>query len=604
MFKYSKVLFLAVLVFFSIFIVAPSVAADVCGDGKCGTAENSCTCAMDCSSCEGLVPGKTCFKYACSVTNQCAETVIYNCIGNFICETNEDYGNAPSDCDPTEMTIEVLKPEAGNTFLRGDSVLIKTKVTSHGRTGAGSDLNIYGFYGFTTLLNDGKHDDELLSDMFFGNSFLVSSEDLEGINLIKVKGKFKTAFQDVNIPYEVKPILESPLKVSTEIILGGILDIEGQIQRHGVPLGSLDTNIEIYSGETLLHSESQTTSETGNLKVQYHSSLIEPAGNWTVKVKGKDELNNYIEFSQDVTVLAPGTKAFLEISILSKIEPDYKRLGFLDLIVSLKDSKGTAVEGADVSVVMPEGEEVEFVETNSGQYSLSFSLPKSIPLDEQTLLIKATKNNEGIVYEGTSELKIVITSSDISVDLLSPSRKSFSLGEQMLLKVALSYSDGSSADNADVKVLIAGKVIELNQAEPGIYQTEIVLANDFQGLQEIELQSIDAFGNEGYFTTKVEISGESIFYLIQNNLLTIIVLLVVVVVGVFFLTSNARKMLNTSQLQAKKAETLELISLIQDKYFNKGHITKEEYKKALDEYESTLKDVDEKLSKLTKEKKQ
>ena len=63
-------------------------------------------------------------------------------------------------------------------------------------------------------------------------------------------------------------------------------------------------------------------------------------------------------------------------------------------------------------------------------------------------------------------------------------------------------------------------------------------------------------------------------------------------------------MLNTSQLQAKKAETLELISLIQDKYFNKGHITKEEYKKALDEYESTLKDVNEKLSKLTKEKKQ
>lgn len=567
-----------------------------CGNGVCDSdaGENFCTCPADCGACAGTIPDMACREYGC-VDGKCRPVIIRNCCGNAICEGKETYAECPADCLPKSVDIEILKPLQGESFFRGENALIKVKITAEGRNATSADAAASGFFGAIKLRNDGMHEDDAGGDAVFANSVLIDKNAAEGTFPVAVSASFLGV--DSNgavIDFAVDPRLNVDFSLNERYSLGDIIGISGTITRRETPLG-IPLALSLKSGNAVIFEAELESDSNGRFSLPYHTSMLDPVGNWAVFLSGNDELGNYADANRVIVVERAKTTAFLRVEFVGEFRDSYERESQLQLIVNVKDEKGGPVSGADTRLLTPLQETIPLHEFKEGQYTGVYDIPYNTPLGKKRFEVHSSKSDGGVSYDGFTGRYITITETTIRTEIMEPREVHYRVGDAMPVKVKAYYPSGKLATAATGRALLGTREIAIPQASVGILETSVALEEGDAGIANLFIEVSDGFGNRGLSETQLEISGVSFTYNLQKNAVLIaaaagIILLVLAILGVI-----AGAIVLSRRLDLRKKELQNLEHKLQTDYFEKGSITREEYRSLLDKYEHELGSIDRRL---------
>ncbi|MAG21840.1 MAG: hypothetical protein CL943_00855 [Candidatus Diapherotrites archaeon] len=579
----------------------PAVSAQTCGDGSCDPGENSCTCQADCGTCGGTLAGQACKEFACTEKNICKLTPIPNCCGNDLCEVNEGFADCPADCLPSKLEFELLGPVESESFYRGELVLFKVKATGDGINILGADITLSGFFGSRILYNDGKHEDGTSLDAIYANRFLVKKETLAGKYSFQLEADFREVLGEVDYNFSVEPVLDIETGLKEKYALGDIIDLSGTVQkrqgRFAMPL-----TVKINNGREDIFVDEISSDVNGKFASSYHSSLIDRTGMWTVTIEGEDENKNTVSFQTEIKIVDAEESLFIQIGLVEELGEAYERISSVEIIAEVKDFQGGLVEGAELELEWAGGKE-PLLELKSGQYSGTFFIPFSMALGANQFALNAKKSGETGFLSGSNTFIFNVESAEIDVEIMEPSDKHYNIGESLAPKVFASYANGEPVIGATVVALLNNKEITLENREAGIFSKDYSLSEEDKGRLNISFRAVDSAGNEGLSTTWVEVSGESLAHIIQQNAMLIAVVLIIVTVIGFFGSRFLFGMTTKSTLEKRKKELNALEKEIQSQYFDKGELSKKEYQKLMEKYQSELETIDVKLVEMKKSEK-
>lgn len=590
----SRIVALAVIV---LMLLNPVFSA-ACGDGKCESAENSCNCPTDCGKCEGEVPHRLCREYGC-VGEICKIIVIPDCCGNDICEESagyyEDYGNCPADCTPKEVTIEFLSPLEGEYYMRGDVVHFKARIAADGRSIASPDVNLDGFFGLLELYNDGKHGDEKPYDSIFGNYLVIESNVNEGSHPIFARTAFRGVDGNTTIELEINAKFDIEVETGGEYALGDIIPIAGQIMRRGSPL-QIEIDANLFFGNVLLFEDRVESDEDGRFSTFYHTSLIDSPGEWTLSISAVDANNNYIFYEKKIDVGMPSQTPPLNLELVEPIEESYSKGSSILFIVRVINDKGEIVEGATVEVEGPNGKIIALEELVRGKYSGLFNIDYTFPSETIEFTIRASKTEGSETRRASMHIETSVENLELVLEVLSPNKLSYAVGEQMEIRLRISYPNGDAVSNAKAEAMIGTNEINLIETEIGVYTGSYVVEEGYKEQIKVFFSADDGTGNTGIGTRDVEISGKVFWYDLMKNLFVLGVGFIILAIGavislIFILKRNKLVM-----LEKKKYEIEAMQKNLQRRYFDEDAINKEEFKELTDKYERQLKEINNEIS--------
>ncbi len=596
------------LIFLSIsilllFITSYASAAE-CGNGQCEEGENSCNCPDDCGRCAGDVAEKKCREYKC-INAICTIVTKENCCGNKLCEGSgdyrEDYGNCPADCEPTSVEIEIQSPKEEEKFFRGESVLLKVGITANDRPVIFPTINVKGVFAPLELFNDGEHEDEGWLDNIFANYFVIGKDANEGGSLLRIEASFRSAEGNSEINIIVDPRLETTVDLNEQYSLGDLIEISGEIKKRDKAV-SIPLDINIVGDEKILFSKSIESDENGLFRTAYHSSLIDQVGEWLISIYGKDANNNYAFIEEIINITEPIEIKPLNIEFVKEFEEVYERGEEVQFIVRLLNESSELVGGANVIVITPIGEEVQLYELQLGKYSGSYNIGYDLPSGKQLFQVKATKRVDGATKEDFENVFVIIEEVKISLEVLAPDKFSYKMGEEIPLKLKLTYPDGRPVREAEAKALINEEEVSLESTEIGVYSGAYLAGEADYGEIKIFFQAVDSAGNSGLGEKEIEVSGTTIGYELQKYLPYIVAIFIVSIllalIGAGFLAKKAR----LANLRKRKEELESFEKAAQKKYFDEGSIGKKGYRELMDKYEKELKKVEGSIKELEKKK--
>ena len=574
---------------FLLLLLLPITFAATCGDGICEAPyENSCTCSADCGLCRGSAG--ICKEFKC-VNSECVPVTIPNCCGNKICEYPENYGNCPADCKPTQVFALLISPNLGEYFVRGEKLIFKAKVTSHGRKVITADANLTSpLFGKLKLYNDATHGDEKAYDNIYTNTFTIPNNISAGTYDLNLDVNFMNVFAHLKYKITINPKLDISAIVSKELILGDYIRAHISIFRKNLPIDA-NLSIQLYdSHNKLVFSRTEITQ---SYSLNYHTSLIERSGTWTLKLYAEDENKNSAKAEYKIKIYPAETLNLLRIKILSPTEPISTDQNFL-LKVLVTDNEGNAVNDANVFLITPEA---EFPLTNigDGQYSLYLDFNARYPAKKHTWKISADKNISNTTISGLKEFNITFKPSTLPLEIVQPKRRTFNVGETLQILLHSYYADKEPVVGAEISAMLKDKKLNFIAIEPGFYKATLLLTADLEGKHSINITLVDPYLNSAQTTLNVEIVGLNIFAYIQKNLnfiLTIILSLIILLILFYYLFS---KEINKIKLKMEKKKIIELEKELQRKYFEEGLLTKKEYEKLMQEYEQRLAEIKKKL---------
>ncbi|MFH1587332.1 MAG: hypothetical protein ABID38_05730 [Candidatus Diapherotrites archaeon] len=586
---------LALFLVFSVVII-PAVNAASCGDGSCGVGENSCSCSEDCGSCSGPVPSKSCREYYCTTEDICSIQIELNCCGNDLCETKESYGNCPADCTPKSISITVLNPDEEDQYLRGEFVNIKVRITAEGRSIASARVKATGFFGTTTLFNDGKHGDELISDDVYG-TWIELPLDLEsGEKEVVVSAEFIGLVNDETIKINFKPELAADFDIEGIYFLGDVIDIAGYVKAHKTGI-SIPLRIVFKTGEKTLHKAEINSEEDGEFRYNYHTNFLEEPGIWLVNIGGVDLNNNSVFIEKSILVRESIPESHLEIELIKKLESIYVRGQEMEFIVKVTNRNEEEIAGADVKILMG-NKTVPLAEIRSGQYSGLYRIPWNEQLERRDLMISARKEEGEVLLSGSETLFVTIAPADLSIDIIEPREKRYKVGDTIPIEVDASYGSLEFIGNGTVTTLINGKEIVLNAVGIGLYEGSYYVEEEDEGEMRFEVRAEDEYGNSNFVEESILISGKSIVFDIMKNIAIIAivgaVLISVGMITAFFIIQRRR----LGKLIRRRKEVEELEIELQKRYFDETSISKGEFKDGMEKYEMELKILTEEIAKL------
>ncbi len=574
---------------FLLLFFVPLVFAQTCGDTRCDSGENSCTCPSDCGKCEGNVGGQTCKEYECK-NNVCSISHIPNCCGNTMCEENEDYGNCPADCTPKNIEIEVLSPKE-SLFARGDEVLLKIRVTADGRSISSPALSAKGFFGELKFFNDGKHDDERAGDNVFSTFFSVTKDVPEGKQAILVNAEFAEVKSKRELELNIEPKLSIQTQALDEIVLGEVILISGKILKKESP-SAADFEIKLFSNEQEIFSRNAATAPDGVFEAQYHSSLLDSVGSWRLEISASDTFENNGFFEKAISVKRPEKIDPLNIEIAKELEKEYAAGQNIDFIVRLVNDRQELVRGADVFLVLPDGKKLGLLEIEAGKYARSIGVTRELKDGFNSFYIEAKAAVNDVEVDAREQVVVNVKGFGLNIEIIEPSELSYGFGEKMELRVRVTDFGDEPVNDAAVKALVNNSteiVFELTKI--GTYSAFYEVQQDDAGEIKIDFIASDTFGNEGLKSASVSVSGKGFFYDVSSNMAVfgaVIILFVLAgTIGLVFLRSKStakslNKRIGGIEQRQKQA---------QEKYFHEHSISREEYQKLMETYENELKNA-------------
>lgn len=575
-------------------------------DGVCDSGEDKCSCAGDCGTCSGNVAGEVCQEYNC-LTGLCRAQVKYYCCGNHICESGEDFSNCDADCAPSVITVDLLSPDDLNVFLRGDEIVFVAEVKADGVAAKLANVRVRTpFAGDIPMYDDGNHSDKKANDGVYGVSFLVSELTPKNnfVSEIFAEKLGVTATHDFIV--KVNPSLSMNFSVDKNIfVLGETIHFTGSILKRGKPVSTVITFLALNKDATVFEAKANSDAN-GFFSLDQRTSLYYPEGNWVFRVTGKDGFENEGLLEKKVVVSKEAGTIFMDVVFSSSGEELYYRGEELKVLVDVLFDENP-VEDAEVTALFPDGKEVALKMVSKGKYSLSYFLPFDFPLGEQAILVNAKKTIDNVKYGGSNELDLTFDNAKINAFLLEPTKQTVALGEEIGFMLKFSYDNGKPLSKAKIEIKVNDKNITASEKEPGVFYFSYVVKNeDLSDSRQLLLNvlAVDAFGNSVEFNRLFEVSGEITleYYFRQNPLLFLSVIFGFVFVILVIVVVKNR--LNTlGSLMKRKKELEKIKGDLQEKYFNLGAMSNEQYYSLLEQYGSELRNIESAIESFRKAEK-
>ncbi len=576
------------------FIAILGFAYAASGDGVCDPGENSCTDPEDCGECSGDVPVNvlTCHYYACSAADACDVVRKVPCCPNNSCEESagETFGTCPGDCLPSNLEFELIEMEEGEEFFRGERVLFKVKVTGDGKPLQGAELILSTPFGAVKLFNDGAHGDGTNFDAVYGNYFNVPMDAAKKDIVLNVTGEFRTVVTAQNFNMAVNPMFDVFLNTQPKYVQSSLIDLSGMVGKHGY-MFAMPLNIKLFDGRETIFDFNTESNKDGNFLAEYKTSLIDRPGIWTVFIEGNGPNNNFVLFESEIEVIEPGSERFLVVEILTQIKDEYERGEELSLIVTVKDELDNPVDGASVKITGPLNENIMLVQLAQGQYSGAYKIPHDMPWGQQDLSISATKKMDGIIVSGNTSLKFIVGRTTINVEIVEPTGKHYQVGDNLSPGVFLSYASGEWVVNAEVEMLINNREVGLAPEKTGFFTTNYFVQEQDMGQAKVSFHVKDDAGNEGFAETFIEVSGFSLVYTLQRNIILVAGTIAALAMIGFSSRAIFVKRGRKGKLKRRKVQLEALEKELQKRYFKDGSVKKEEYEALMEKYETELQQI-------------
>ncbi len=572
-----------------------SLAAPICGNGVCEGSENMCSCAADCGDCEAYGSDFRCKTFTCE-DNKCVEIVALDCCGNNLCEDSEDFTICRPDC-PTPKEF-ILTPLWEDYYLRGEAVNLKIQIDADSVRAIGADVTSSGIFGELEMYDDGNHGDEEASDGIFSNSFTITRDMNEGTHPITFNvGMLGTETAGI-AELDITPRLD--LEINSDrmnYFLGETVKLDGKVARRGSPI---ITGIEIrtYSNEKMISYAYAESNFKGEYATAVRLATIDPAGEWFISAKARDEFNNWQESWTQINVEKPLLSNFLRISLNPELTGSFRRGGELKVTVDIADTNSDPVLSANVELVAPNGDRKKLGEIRPGTYSGIYTIPWKFGSGQQRFEIVAKKQAQPIQMEGSLPFIVPIEETGFITELIEPKQSTFMLGDDIEFRIKMNYPSGEAVTESIVNATINGTSVEMQAVGEGEYRTVYFVGDRSLKKVEFAFNASDAYGNVSDKSVELEVSGVSLnYYAMRFPSLFYAILFAGGLLAVLIVISK----LETYTLENLKRKEIELRAEkkdIETRYFKLGTLEPETFEKMRSKIKPQLEEVREKILKM------
>ncbi|MFH1225419.1 MAG: choice-of-anchor X domain-containing protein [Candidatus Diapherotrites archaeon] len=583
----------------ALLLIVPLSYAE-CGNLVCESGENECNCAADCGSCGGWVENAMCQTYTCA-TGACAPTLALDCCGNGICERGESFGSCEWDCAPKTVEVRLEKFEQRD-YLRGDNAFVQVYVSADSKPAIGASVKASGI-GDVALYDDGNHSDVRGGDGIYANSIQIPLGAKKGDYVVTVAAVKTGVTGTKTFTLAVNPEIEIKLNLGkAQYSLGDIITASGTLLRAGKPCRENVSLDFIVSGRGIFHADVKPDA-AGNFSIARRTSLIDPAGTWTLKAGARDENYNEGIIEQEFGVLAAEGGKYYVVSFIEPVRKVFTRGEEISFLVRVEDLNGESIQGADAEVALSDEAKVALKELAPGNYGGTMRIPLDFGLGKQKITANVSRYDGGALHSGFAEGVLYTNESPITIEIISPLRSTFSAGEKIDFRVRLLYSFDRPVENAALDLNLNGKIARAKEVGGGIYFLSHTLAKDAPADYYVAVSAADKYMNTETKNLVFSINSEfSLFYFIANDPLAvaaaIVVLLFAVIVGGLFASNYIRLRL----LTGRKWRLTETKKKLQNAYFNERVIGSEEYYPLMDKYNEELGKIDATLQTLQPKK--
>jgi len=388
------------------------------------------------------------------------------------------------------------------------------------------------------------------------------------------------------------------ISVSDNFLVIGSTDKSSYVKNERVLISGSVKNArgEFVSGTASLLINNETVLLSvinGFFNASYLTNVIDPSGVWDLVFLYGDSFNNTGRSDSSINITSPSEGTYYTVDITSPLRGAVNR-GDRVTITSQVMLGSTLVSDAYVYALMPDGSKAELSGIDDGVYSSSVTISNDALIGNWNLDVIASKGS----FSGVSRVKMYVSVTEIDLEVLSPTKTSFSLGDDVVIIVKASYPDGAPVLLPSINVSVGSDNVPLLNNGDGVYSSvySIGQMSDFNILMKVTDES-NNFANE---SVTILVSGTSPLYYFKSYPYIIWPLIGGLVFGGFLLASNLFRCKSLSGLNIKKDKIIELKKCMQDEYFNKKSMSRERYNELVCKYDSELQAVNDKMMKAKK----
>jgi len=355
----------------------------------------------------------------------------------------------------------------------------------------------------------------------------------------------------------------------------------------------------VKSGMVTLNFSTGTWSEqitcnvtNGFFQTKYFVTFDKFEGNWVVSGTAIDSLGHQTTIATQINIVItiPETYKYYTITVISPLPGQvYKRGEEVSFTVSIVENE-TKIREATVSIQSPDGAKIFLSEISPGLYTKSYKLKMNSKLGNWSVYIAGSTGENEMFKAGFSYIPIKVEPTQLSLEIIEPTTRSFETGEKITLLVKLFYLEGSPVEEGIVSITKTdGTILNFKKSGNGLYTTGYTVTDEDLGYLNMEISATDVYGNLGVTkgTTFAIIPMQVSSYFVRYWWITSGILIgLIVALGIV-----TRDVSRTVRLRNFKREVIELSRLKKDKaieYFITGSISRETYDNLLQEYESKL----------------
>jgi len=380
-------------------------------------------------------------------------------------------------------------------------------------------------------------------------------------------------------------------------VLGQVIGISGLVLRRTTPI-AVEIKVKIEKDGETLFDESTESNDKGSFGISYHSTTIDPTGEWTVTASAEDELGNYETVEKKMGIYGFQSSNFLLIEPAAPIVGSYKRGSELRITMNVYDANLSAVSGSIVELIASNGDVAELNEISIGQYSGSYTIPWALGLGEQRFEVRASKSLQNMNQEGTTTFSVPIEEAGFVTELIEPKQTTASVGDDIVFKVRMSYASGEPVTESVLEAVINGQTVEMFPVEDGVYSTTYYVGNPATEKVEFSLNALDVYENFSEENVEIAVSGTSINYYARSFPVPFYLIAFAVVMAgvlVLFLRLEGHSL---KSLKKKEGELLAQKRDIETRYFKRHTIDRKTFNKMKTEIGPALTTVRDEISKV------
>lgn len=565
----------------------------VCGDGSCDPElnETKCTCPLDCGQCSG---GCGTCKHNMCLDGNCTCAFIDNCCGNEACEFGETFKYCPQDCHPASLDLELISPPQGTVLQRGDTVDIRVLARIDNEIpAADATIKASGFFDNVIL------DQTPEAAAVFATTATISSDLPEGDHTFSISAGIKTNTSTVE--RDTVALITGSIAVTSRLILtlatddqmyekSQIIMVTGMcMDIHGKPVAT-DVDLVISHDNSPLLKKEFTTDTSGVFTQAYHTSLVDPEGNWTISAQASDTNNNTGSSARTITVMQPEMEHLLRVIFESPSPGTYQRGDVI--VITVRVLQGDEpVDGATVRALSPNGESISLQAMVDGMYSRKYTLDWDDPLGVWKLEVTASGLVEGISYSGSQSIITKINDAPIDIKVLEPTRSSFAVGESVPVKVRVAYTTGDPVKDPTITALIAGQELTLKRVEEGVYAAAYEVSEEDPERLNVSIAIEDESGNVGTHSLDLEVAGTSFLHNVKKHKEEIVKYGLLILVIVTVLCYSLCGWMSRKNLESEIADLKSLQEKLQKDYYQRGSVDYESFDELNEQYDTRIKEL-------------